>query len=275
MSSALWIAAVVTAFGLAYAFNFTAATLSFGRELSTTGSPRGYQDAITPPWETRLGLFTYSMVLLVITASWYEFGAARGGLTVLAIFVALLVARRCIPPEDSAHYRILIKQSMVSRYADFVRDGDTCRADAMKELLDKAGIPVNLFHRDEGATSQPMTDAESVEIISAYGKAMLDRNSPYGELSALPYPKDRVKQALIRGIKETRDPKFREQLKGAYVMLSSWQVGGGSAELTPEELADAKKAMARALQGNFLEIPEKVAVEANALLAELTELGLS
>ena len=94
MNTALWIAVLVVGFGLAYTITFTAATLSFGRELSTTDSPRGYQVAVTPPWQTNLGIFTYSAFVLVIATSWYAFGAARGGLTFLATVLVLLIARR-------------------------------------------------------------------------------------------------------------------------------------------------------------------------------------
>ena len=45
-----------------------------------------------------------------------------------------------LPRPTGGHYRMLIMRSMCSRYADFVRDGDALRADAMKQLLIKIGI---------------------------------------------------------------------------------------------------------------------------------------
>ena len=82
-------------------------------------------------------------------------------------------------------------------------------------------------------------------------------------------------EALIHGIKEADDPRFREQLEGAYMSLSEWQVGFGkrraSAELTDEELKDPAKALARitAAAGDFLKVPQEVAVEAAQLQADL------
>jgi len=143
----------------------------------------------------------------------------------------------------------------------------------------------NMFHRLFGRTAvaakAPMTDAESVNIITAYGKALLDRKSSYGDISELPYAKERIKEALIIGIKRTRDSKLREQLKGAYIMLAEWQAGYGSrrtaAELTDEELRDPTKAMKRLMdsRGDFLKFPEEVAAEAALLMADLQTQGLA
>jgi hypothetical protein len=131
------------------------------------------------------------------------------------------------------------------------------------------------------AASGPMTNDESVKIISAYGKALMDRKSLYGDISELPYAKERIKEALIHGIKRGDDPKLGEQLKGAYITLSEWQAGFGSrrdaAELTEEDLKDSAKALAR-IQGSgedFLKLPEEVAAEAALLMADLKALEIA
>jgi hypothetical protein len=142
------------------------------------------------------------------------------------------------------------------------------------------GIFNRLFAGRAGAASHGMTDAEAVKIINAYGKAIMDRKWQYGELSDLPYPKERIKQAIIHGIREGDDPKFREQLKAAYVTLADWQVGFGNGSrelnLTPEELRDPVKAAAKvlAMGDDFREAPRQVAEEGDLLLAELKALGL-
>ena len=138
-----------------------------------------------------------------------------------------------------------------------------------------------LFGRTAGAAKDRMTDAESVKIITAYGKALLDRGSSYGDISEPPYAKQRIKDALIIGIKQTRDPKLREQLNGAYIMLAEWQAGFGCrravAELTDEELTDPTKAMKRVLDssGDSLKLHEEVAAEAALLMADLKTQGLA
>jgi hypothetical protein len=85
-----------------------------------------------------------------------------------------------------------------------------------------------------------MTDGEATKIISAYGKALRDRKSLYGDLSELPYSKERIKEALIFVIRKGGNPKFREQLRGAYITPAEWQAGFGSrrgaVEFTEEEM---------------------------------------
>ena len=140
MSVALWFGVVVAAVSLAYNARFSGATLSFGRALSDTSSGTGYQDAVTPPWQTKFVLIVYGLVLAVLALSWYGFGVGRAIATLLVLILGSFVAYFLVPKQDSNHFRRLIIVSMSRRYADYVRDGDSVRADAMKMLLRKAGI---------------------------------------------------------------------------------------------------------------------------------------
>ena len=45
-----------------------------------------------------------------------------------------------VPKLESIHYLKLIYYSMVGRYANFNKSGDTIRADAMKDLIDRVEI---------------------------------------------------------------------------------------------------------------------------------------
>jgi hypothetical protein len=140
------------------------------------------------------------------------------------------------------------------------------------------GIFDRLFRRSANTTSGPMTDDKAIKIINAYGKALMDRKSAYGDVSDLPYAKERIKQAIIHGIRESDDPQFRDQLKGAYITLADWQPGfaarRGAAELTEENLKDPAKAMARiqASGDGFLKLPQEVAAEGELLMADLKAL---
>ncbi len=142
------------------------------------------------------------------------------------------------------------------------------------------GIFDRLFGRATGALPKSMTDNEAMKVINAYGKAIMEKKSVFGDLSALPYPKARIKEAIIHGIKESDDPKFREQLKAAYVALAEWQQGSGDqsglGDLISDEVADPAKAMARvaADRGGLLRLSEQVAKEATSLHAELQALGI-
>jgi hypothetical protein len=126
-----------------------------------------------------------------------------------------------------------------------------------------------------------MTHDEAVKIISAYGRALMNRKSSYGDVSELPYAKERIKEALIHGIKLADDPTVRENLKSGYITLAQWQAGfaarRASAELTAEDLKDPSKALARIEAGGdeFLNLPEEVAAEAQLLMADLKALGVA
>lgn len=126
-----------------------------------------------------------------------------------------------------------------------------------------------------------MTNEEAMKIINAYGKAMEHNKSQYGDLSELPYTKDRIKEALVHGIKGGADPKVREQLKAAYLMLANWQPGLANrrapGELTDEELKNPAKAMAaiKAAGEGFLKIPPEVAAETDLLMADLNTLEMA
>jgi hypothetical protein len=120
--------------------HFSRATLQLGRELSDSKSGTGYQDAITPPWQTKLALFVYIGSVATVGIIWWKLGWVSGfGCSALIIFGSLL-AKLILPKPTSDHYKGQIIRSMCSRYADFVRDGDSIRANAMKQLLAKADI---------------------------------------------------------------------------------------------------------------------------------------
>ena len=137
------------------------------------------------------------------------------------------------------------------------------------------------YARYTGRKSDPMTDAVAMTIINAYGKALVDRKSSYGDVRELPYAKERIKEAIVHGIKETDDPTFREQLKGAYITLAEWQPGfaarRGAAELTQEDLKDPAKVKARikASGGDFVGIPLEIRDEAELLMADLKARGVA
>lgn len=143
MNIFLWIANVACAAGFAYSATFSGATLAFGRALSSTNSKTGYQDAVTPPWSANFSLLVYGAIVAVIAMSWWNFGTFRGCLAIFVILAGAIVFRRVIPGEDSFYYKRLIIESMVRRYADFVRGNDKVRAAAMKELLENAGVPID------------------------------------------------------------------------------------------------------------------------------------
>ena len=48
--------------------------------------------------------------------------------------------------------------------------------------------------------------------------------------SKLPFPKEKIKAALIIGLKATTDQRMREMLKVGYIQLADWQEGVGETD---------------------------------------------
>lgn len=143
MNVAIWIANILCAAPVAYFNNFSGATLALGRMLSSAGTKTGYQDAVTPPWVTKIGLLSYGLSVSIIAMSFYFYSAYRGCAAIVVIMGGMVGFGMILPRSESAHYKILIIQSMASRYANYLRDNDKLRAAVMKELLEKAGVAIH------------------------------------------------------------------------------------------------------------------------------------
>ena len=187
-----------------------------------------------------------------------------------------LIALLVIPSTLRKANRTGVMQDVI-RHA--IHDRDYYLA-ALETGLIRIQHPSAAVGSSSSGSSGPMSDDEAMKIINAYGKTLMERKTAFGGLSALPYPKARIKEALIHGIKETDDSSFREQLKAAYVTLSEWQTGfenrGGAVGLNDDELQDPAQAAARiAADTDFLKVPQEVAAEATALRAELKALKLA
>ncbi len=140
MEIILWIFSVIFSFGFAYTMQFSMATLSLGRELSDFDSGTGFQNAITPPWQTNLAILVYVGCLAEVVAMWWVAGWFSAIGSILVIVIGSLFCKIILPKTTGDHYKNLIFQSMLSRYANYVRDGDHMRAQAMKNLLERAGL---------------------------------------------------------------------------------------------------------------------------------------
>ena len=138
-----WVFASIMTVLLSYQLRFSEATLIYGRELSDTDSATGFQDAVTPPWQTNFGFFAFGGTLFAIVAIWSDLGWLPGLGAIALVLIGLALVRSFLPRPDAPHFRNLILKSMVSRHADYVRDGDTERASAMHELLVRAGLRVD------------------------------------------------------------------------------------------------------------------------------------
>ena len=106
-----------------------------GLELSSTKMGTGYQDAITPPKLNYVSYVFWPLNLFIIVASFSDYGA--WGFLILGIFILsnVLTGIFILPKLDKFFLRVLFR-SMTNRHADYVRDGDIIRANAIKGILD-------------------------------------------------------------------------------------------------------------------------------------------
>jgi hypothetical protein len=140
MQLGLWMIALIFMFGFGYIMQFTSFTLEFGRALSGESSRTGYQNAITPPWFTNFAIAVYVGSFAIVVLMWWKFGWLSGLGAIVLILFGSSFAKLLLPKLAGSHYKNAVLSSMMRRYADFVRDGDSMRADAMRELLIRAGM---------------------------------------------------------------------------------------------------------------------------------------
>lgn len=127
---------------LAYTFALTRSTLMLGRRISETNSTRGLQDAVTPPWSTNLALVIYLAVLVALAVGFWRFGWIAAVLAAVTTWVVAGISTGILLRIGRVHFERIIITSMTRRYADFRKSNDVVRAEAMAELLDRVGIPV-------------------------------------------------------------------------------------------------------------------------------------
>jgi hypothetical protein len=132
---------------------------------------------------------------------------------------------------------------------------------------------MGLFSRLFGHGPPPSATVGAEMIVHAYKAVLSSRKSMISDVAELPYPKPRIKAALITAIKATKDAKIRVQLKAAFVALADWQEGvGPGPEAFETTLKRAQRVATRC--PSFAELSAKVAAEGRALLDELKSLGL-
>jgi hypothetical protein len=136
----LAILAVIEIVTFAYMLQFSQSTRHFGLTLSESKTGSGLQDVITPPWQTNLARIAYAGWPLLAVSNWLKAGWVWGVGAFVAIFIGASLLRKIMPRADSVHFRNCIIRSMLSRYADFVRKGDSIRAQMMGDLLTRAGF---------------------------------------------------------------------------------------------------------------------------------------
>jgi len=115
-----------------------------GLELSTTKTGTGYQNAITPP---KLNWFSYAVYILLaiflINTFLDKSGSTSQGFTALGIVIGTMIISGIImhPPNKTPlfqkFYLRTLYSSMTNRFADYKKNNDHVRADAIESLIKK------------------------------------------------------------------------------------------------------------------------------------------
>ena len=141
MEYLIYVLAALLGILFCYNHNLTQACKIIGVAISDTDSSTGYQDAITPPNSTNIYLATALAIVVVLGYAVYAFGWGTGGIALAVFFfVSALAGATIMPKPQSIHYLKRIYGSMANRYADFQKEGDSVRAVAIKDLIDKVEV---------------------------------------------------------------------------------------------------------------------------------------
>ena len=138
MEIGLYVASAVLGVLYRYDLGMINARKVVGVALSDGGSDTGFQDAITPPESTNHTIVLWITIVGVLAFSVYQFGWGTFGIAFVILFGVVIIAGATVMPKpESKHYVLRIYRSMINRYADFEKNGDTVRAAALKELIDR------------------------------------------------------------------------------------------------------------------------------------------
>ena len=116
-----------------------------GLELSESKQGSGFQDAITPPKLNWLSYFIYFLLIATFITAFFDRGGWKTALICLGILIATMVISGVIigsnqpnrkPLFQKFYFRVLFN-SMVNRHADYLKNNDKVRADAMGTLVKK------------------------------------------------------------------------------------------------------------------------------------------
>jgi hypothetical protein len=113
------------------------------------------------------------------------------------------------------------------------------------------GLLKKIFSGNDQKSPAKLSLDEVQEIINKYGNVLEKQSPPPGcvaDSRFLPFPKETIKTAIIKGLRIMNDQHMKEMLKVGYIQLAMWQEGVGDTQLgldfqsidqtaDPEELA--------------------------------------
>jgi hypothetical protein len=101
----------------------------------------GHEVAVSPPEANKWFFLSLALLIGGVVWLWLGFGWLYAVIGAVVAFAVGVVAQMTFLPRGNSRYFVVsIFGSMSRRYADFVRDGDTERAEAMKYLLGRFAV---------------------------------------------------------------------------------------------------------------------------------------
>lgn len=127
---------------LAYQLRFTESTKYNGVRIAKDDSNTGLQNAITPPMSSNLGLLVYALTICFLGYCFYSLGWKYGIAFLFGLFVCTALVGVFLPKPESNHFYNIIIRSLMNRYANYKKTGDSVRASAIKDILNRFDIEV-------------------------------------------------------------------------------------------------------------------------------------
>jgi hypothetical protein len=111
------------------------------------------------------------------------------------------------------------------------------------------------------SSSSPVQSTDTLKVVTAYAAALSLNPGSVKDISHLPYPKPRIKQALVTAMGLATQASMRDELRAAYLQLAQWQAPG--AQSVSEQAREPVDL-----------VSERVTEEAGRLREELQSQGL-
>lgn len=113
-----------------------------GLELSDTKIGTGFQDALTPTKLNWLSFFCYFIILGTIITAFADRSISAGFICIVVSLLTLILSGVILNPPKKPRllekfYLKTLYSSMVNRYANFKKNNDNLRAEAIQTLIKK------------------------------------------------------------------------------------------------------------------------------------------
>ena len=131
----LSILAIFVAIPFALDTSFRNFSQDVGKSISVSTYGRGYQDAITPPQLNYVSYIFWPINIGIVIYSFFIYGL-YGFIIIGIIFLTTVMVGAFVVPSLEKRFLKILSYSMINRVANYKRDNDEIRAQAMQDVLD-------------------------------------------------------------------------------------------------------------------------------------------